>query len=120
MTSSTRRARIIDVAALVMLSLAGLFAAMSAAALPREPARGVGLVFAPWTKPETVLTRVAAAGGRFVRFGGASFVAIAIPDDSDRDARTLASGAWLAVDPFVISACASLFASRLSAPKVPQ
>lgn len=114
MNSSKRRARItIDAAALVLLSLAGLFAAVSAVALPREPARGVGLVFAPWTSTETVLTRVAEAGGRFVRFGGAPFVAIAIPDDSDREARTLASGTWLVVDPFVISACASLFASKV-------
>lgn len=115
--NSRRPRTAIDAAALLLLSLAGLCAAVSAAALPREPARGVGLVFAPWTTPETVLTRVAAAGGRFVRFGGTPFVAIAIPDAADRDARTLASGAWLVVDPLVISACASVFASKVLASK---
>ena len=116
MNSLPQRSRTaIDAAALLLLSVLALFATVSATAFPRDPSRGVALIFAPWTTPEAVLTRVAATGGRFVRFGGVSFVAIAIPHDADYAARAFASGAWLIVDPLVISACAAVLPFKVPA-----
>jgi hypothetical protein len=62
-------------------------------------------VFAPWTPPETVLNRAVAAGGRFVRFGAVSFVAIVAPDDAQYAGRISSNGAWLVADPQALVAC---------------
>jgi hypothetical protein len=95
----------IDGLFLAALSLAALYATARIGLTPRDPERGVAVIYAPWTTPEAAIVRTVAAGGRFVRFGGPAFVAIAIPDDTEYSARVLAAGALLVVDPQVIAAC---------------
>lgn len=95
--------------ALACLSVGALYATARAELAPRDPQRGVAVIYAPWATPESVLARTVAAGGRFVRFGGRDFIAIAISDDQDYSARVLAGGALLVVDPKVIAACLSPF-----------
>ena len=101
----------IEIVLLGCLSIGALYVAASATLAPRDPERGVAVVFAPWTAPEAALTRTVAAGARFVRFGGPTFIAIAIPDDRDYASRAFAAGAWLVVDPQVLAACLTPFES---------
>jgi len=72
---------------------------------PRDPAAGIGVVFAPWTDGEQAMRRAVTAGGRFVRFGGLPFIVIVIPDRGDYMDRVAASGALLIVDPQALAAC---------------
>jgi len=72
---------------------------------PRDPADGVGVIFAPWTSGEAALRRAVGAGGRFVRFGVLPFVVVVIPEDPDYLARVAADGALLVVDPQALAAC---------------
>ena len=102
---------LIDVLMLACLSIGTLYATARVALTPRDPAQGVAVVFAPWTAPEAALERTVEAGGRFVRFGGATFVAVAMPDDADFASRVLAAGAWLVVDPRSIAACLAPFSA---------
>ena len=94
---------------LLGLSIVAFFFTARTALVPHEPERGVALVFAPWTTPETALARTVEAGARFARFGGLTFITVAVPEDGDYAARAFAAGAWLVVDPLAIAACASLF-----------
>jgi hypothetical protein len=105
--SSRRFRRLVDGIVLATLSIGAFYATARVALIPRNPERGVALVFAPWVAPETALTRTVEAGSRFVRFGGPSFITVAIPDDRDFSARALAAGAWLVVDPQALAACLS-------------
>lgn len=106
----------IDFTALACLSLGALFLTARVGLVPRNPERGVALVFAPWTSPETALARTVEAGARFVRFGGPEFITVAIPEDRDYADRALASGVWLVVDPQVLAACLSPFAASEATP----
>jgi len=83
---------------------------------PSDPSRAVGVIFAPWTDDATAFTRAVTAGGRFVRFGGPSFVVVVEPDGPDYVRRVKAAGALLIVDPRVLAACLSL-ASTVQAQK---
>jgi hypothetical protein len=98
----------IDIAALAVLSIAALGATARFALAPRSPELGVAVIFAPWTAPEQTLARTVEAGARFVRFGGLSFIAVAIPDGPDYAAHVRAAGAWLVVDPKIVTACLSV------------
>jgi hypothetical protein len=95
----------IDLALLVLLSAAAFVAAAVTALAPRDPASGVAVVFAPWTGADVALSRSVAARARFVRFGGASFIVIVIPDDAGYQDRVLNAGAWLVLDPQALAAC---------------
>src|SRR5689334_18644126 len=99
----------IDIAALAVLSIVALGFTARIALEPRAPELGVAVIYAPWTSSEQTLARTVDAGARFVRFGGPSFVAVAVPDDRDYPARARAAGAWLVVDPKVVAACLSAF-----------
>ena len=101
----------IDLALLACLSIGGLYATARVALSPRDPAQGVAVVYAPWTPSDAAFVRTVAAGGRFVRFGGAAFVAVAMPDQADFSDRVLAAGAWLIVDPRILAACLSPFSA---------
>jgi len=103
--------RSIDALLLTSLSLGALYATARIELKPSDPARGVAVVFAPWTTPDAALLRAVEAGGRFVRFGGLPFIAVVIPEDSSYSSRILSAGAWLVLDPQVIAACLSTFAS---------
>ncbi|MEW6453654.1 MAG: hypothetical protein AB1490_23625 [Pseudomonadota bacterium] len=95
----------IDLALLACLSIAAFVVAAVTALAPRDPASGVAVVFAPWTGADAALSRAVEAKARFVRFGGASFIAVVIPDDADYQARVLNAGAWLVLDPQALAAC---------------
>src|SRR5262245_55878531 len=95
----------LDLALLAILSVAAFVAAAVMTLAPRDPASGVAVVFAPWTGADVALSRAVEARARFVRFGGASFIAVVIPDDADYQARVLSAGAWLVLDPQALAAC---------------
>jgi hypothetical protein len=92
-----------------LLSVVVLYVSARAALVPRDPAEGVAVVFAPWTTRETAMVRTVEAGARFVRFGGVAFVTVAMPEDGAYPARAFTQGAWLVVDPKAIAACLSPF-----------
>jgi hypothetical protein len=98
----------IDIAALAILSIVALGATARFTLAPRSPELGVAVIFAPWTTPEQTLARTVEAGAHFVRFGGPSFIAVAIPDGPDYVAHVRAAGAWLIVDPKIVTACLSV------------
>ena len=95
----------VDLALLVLLSAAAFVIAAVTALAPRDPASGVAVVFAPWTSADMALSRSVEARARFVRFGGASFIAVVIPDDGGYQTRVLNAGAWLVLDPQALAAC---------------
>lgn len=99
---------LIDAAVLACVSIGALYGTARLTLAPSQPERGVAVIFAPWTTAEATLARTVEAGGRFVRFGGVAFVAVAIPDDRDYSGRVLSAGAWLVVDPKVVAACVSI------------
>jgi hypothetical protein len=105
----------IDIAALIALSIAALGATARATLAPREPERGVAVVFAPWTT-EVALVRSVEAGARFVRFGGYGFIAVGVADDRDYAARAMAKGAWLVLDPQLLAACLTPFGVKAGRP----
>jgi hypothetical protein len=74
---------------------------------PADMSRGVGVIFAPWVDADTAFVRAVSAGGRFVRFGGPSFVVIVEPEAAGYAERIKDAGALLLVDPQVIAACLS-------------
>ena len=102
----------IDAALLLALSVGALAASVRVASVPQDPARAVAVIYAPWTSAEAALRNATGAGGRFVRFGGMSFVAVAIPDDEHYASRAYAAGAWFILDPQFLAACMP-FQSRL-------
>jgi len=106
----------IDIAALTVLSVGALCFTARATLIPRNPERGIAVVFAPWTAPETAMTRAVEAGGRFVRFGGHGFIAVVAADDRDYAARAMAAGAWLVADPQLVAACLSAFGPKATQP----
>jgi hypothetical protein len=96
---------IADYAVLTALSLFGLALGVQDNLAPRNPSRGVAVIFAPWTAAKDVVARAVAPGARFVGFGGARFVAIVIPDNADYVARANKTGAWLVADPRTLPGC---------------
>jgi hypothetical protein len=97
--------RAIDGALVGAFALFSLYVTARIGLAPRDPAAGVGVVFAPWTGGEAAMRRAVAAGGRFVRFGGFPFVVVVMPDDRDYPGRVAADGALLVVDPQALAAC---------------
>ena len=87
------------------MSLGALAATVRVAPVPDKPGRAVAVIYAPWTSAEAALRSATDAGGRFVRFGGTSFVAVAIPDDEHYAARAYAAGAWFVLDPQFLASC---------------
>lgn len=105
----------LDFIVLGCLSLWALIAGARATLQPATPDRGVAVVFSPWTSAETAFALSVGAGARFVRFGGAAFVAITIPDDTGYSRRALAAGAWLVTDPKIVAACLRPFSATAAA-----
>jgi hypothetical protein len=96
----------------MVLSVGALCFTARATLVPRHPERGVAVVFAPWTAPETAIALTVQAGARFVRFGGYDFIAVVTAEDHDYPARAVAAGAWLVVDPQLVAACLTVFAKK--------
>jgi len=93
------------------ISAFALFSTVAIARIGLEPSHQpgpVGVIFAPWTDAGDSFTRAVSAGGRFVRFGGPSFVVVVEPDGPDYFSRVKAAGALLIVDPRIIAACLAL------------
>ncbi len=66
----------------------------------------MGVIFAPWTDAKAPRSRARwTAGGRFVRFGGPSFVVVVEPESADYVRRVKAAGALFIVDPRILAAC---------------
>jgi hypothetical protein len=105
-----------SISQLTVLSVGALCFTARAILVPRNPERGVAVVFAPWTAPETAMARAVEAGARFVRFGGYGFIAVVAADDRDYAARAMAAGAWLVADPELVAACLAAFAAKASRP----
>jgi hypothetical protein len=102
---SPRCSRILEGTAIAAFALFSTFAIARIGLEPRDPSRAVGVIFAPWTDADAAFTRAVEAGGRFVRFGGPSFVVVVEPDDADYARRVKEAGALLLVDPRVVAAC---------------
>ena len=102
---------VFDIFLLACLSVATLYAIVRVTFMPRDPSSGVAVIFAPWVEPQDALTRAVGAGGRFLRFGGFSFITVIVPDGPDYHSRVLSAGAWFVVDPNVLAACLPTVAS---------
>jgi hypothetical protein len=99
------KGHLIGAVGLTALSFVALAATVSLTAADKATSRGVAVLFAPWTPAEAALGRSVEAGARFVRFGGAPFVTIVVPESDGYVARAFAAGAWLVLDPLALSAC---------------
>ena len=99
--------RLIDGSLIAFLALASLFLAARVGLTPRDPASGVGVIFAPWTSEQSAMARATDPGARFVRYGGLPFIVVVVPETSDYLARVYAAGALLIVDPQALAACLS-------------
>jgi len=93
------------------VAVAGLYGAARLGLTPRDPASGVGVVFAPWVSESSAVTRATTAGARFVRFGGLPFVVVVVPEAPDYIGR-IARQAFLVIDPRVLDACLRLVVGK--------
>lgn len=107
--------KLIDASVLACLSLGGLYLGARIGLAPRDTTAGVAVVFSPWTSATDTITRSVAHHGRFMRFGGASFIAVVMPDDDRYVGETLATGAWLVLDSRLLAACSAAFSTSASA-----
>lgn len=98
--------RLPDFCLIAFLIVASLAAILRVGLVPRDPASGVAVIYAPGTSAEQTFARSVSAGARFVRFGGFDFIAIVIPETPDYVGRALAGLALLALDPQVLGGCA--------------
>src|SRR5262245_7026235 len=101
----SRLGRALEAAALAGFSVASFLVVARVGLAPRDPAQGVGVVFAPWTQADAAFVRAVEAGGRFVRFGALPFIVVVTPETADYAARVRAAGALFLVDPQVLAAC---------------
>lgn len=95
----------LDALIILSVAVASLYGAARIGLKPRDPASGVGVVFAPWVSESSALSRATTAGARFVRFGGLPFIVVVVPDAPDYVARISGEGALLVVDPQALAAC---------------
>jgi hypothetical protein len=104
---SVRPGRIVEFTLFAVLSLAALAASARVGLVPANIDKGVAVIFAPWTSPQTSIERATADGSRFVRFGGLGSVAVVMPQSDGYADRMLEGGAWFVVDPKVLAACSA-------------
>jgi len=97
--------RLSDCGLIVVLAVATFAVILRVGLVPRDPAAGVAVIYAPWTKANQTIVRAAGAGARFVRFGGAPFIAIVMPEAPGYVDRVFADSALLVLDPRVLAAC---------------
>jgi hypothetical protein len=101
----TKLVRILEAAALAAFALVSFLLVARIALAPRDPAQGVGVVFAPWTSADAAFVRAVGAGGRFVRFGALPFIVVVTPETAEYAERVGAAGALFLVDPQILAAC---------------
>ncbi|MPZ37708.1 MAG: hypothetical protein GEU95_06540 [Rhizobiales bacterium] len=90
---------------IAVFALLSVFAIARIGLEPRNPSGAVGVVFAPWVDARAAFIRAVEAGGRFVRYGGPSFIVVVQPDGPDYARKVKDAGALLLVDPQVLAAC---------------
>jgi hypothetical protein len=100
------RAHLSDATLIGIVAVISLAMIAANALPPRDPASGVGIVFAPWTSGDTAFLRAVGAGARFVRYGMFPFIVVVVPDAPGYAQRIEHDGAWMIVDPRSILACA--------------
>jgi hypothetical protein len=100
-----RFSRIVEGTAISAFALLSTVAIARIGLEPSDPTAAVGVIFAPWTDGKAAFTRAVGAGGRFVRYGGPSFIVVIEPEGADYARRVKDAGALLLVDPRVIAAC---------------
>ncbi len=93
---------------IVCFAFASLYGAARLGLKPRDPANGVGVVFAPWVSEAAAASRATEAGARLVRFGGLPFIVVVMPETPDYVSQLSGKGAVLLVDPQVLAACLRL------------
>lgn len=97
--------RFFDRAAIGLFAVAAFFVVAMLTLSPRDSRNGVAVIFAPWTSATETLDRAVASGGRFIRFGGLSFIAVVMPENPGYAHAVRQNGAWLLADPRLIAAC---------------
>ena len=113
--ATASRRRFTDAALIAVFVVTSLYAIARIGMEPRDPASGVGVIFAPWTSEQAAFVRAVEAGARFVRYGGVPFIVVVMPEVDDYPSRIRAAGALLVVDPRVIAACLDLFKGSAAA-----
>jgi hypothetical protein len=103
-----RHSRILDALLIAAFAVGSLLTSAHAAFTPRDPATGVAVIYWPWTDAKQALELAVQDGARFVRFGGASFIVVVVPEAPDYITRVRASGALFVADPQAIAACFSV------------
>ena len=106
--NSPRLSRILESTAVAAFALTSTIAIARIGLEPPPSLDAVGVIFAPWTDANAAFTRAVSAGGRFIRYGGPSFVVVVEPDSTDYIRRVKEAGALLIVDGRVIAACLAL------------
>jgi hypothetical protein len=109
--------RLPDIGLITFLGIASFAVVLRVGLVPGNPSGGIAVIYAPWTSADRTLVRAVSAGARFVRFGGAGFIAIVMPERPDYVARVLADSALLVVAPQVLAAC--LPAAHLNELEIP-
>lgn len=99
------RSRLFDRLALSAFGIASLLFVGAMTLAPRDPDNGIAVVFAPWTGASETFSRAVESGGRFVRFGGLSFIAVVVPEARGYTSAVRRNGAWLLADPKLLAAC---------------
>lgn len=102
------RGRVFDAVVICTFAAASLLASARAALAPRDPLSGVAVIYSPWTNAEDAFRRAVEGGARFVRYGGAPFIVVVMPEAPDYLARARAGGAFMIADPQAIAACFSV------------
>ncbi len=107
-SNSPRLSRFIEGTAIAAFALISTFAIARVGLEPSHSSDAVGVIFSPWTDAGDALTRAVSAGGRFIRYGGPSFIVVVEPDSADYIRRVKDAGALFIVDPRIIAACLTL------------
>jgi hypothetical protein len=104
--------RWLDGLLILIVAVVALFGGMRLGLTPRDPAGGVGVVFAPWVSESSAIQRATEAGARIVRRGGLPFIVVVVPDTPDYMTR-IAEQALFVVDPRALEACLRLVGGGL-------
>lgn len=107
-----RHSRFLDAALISAFAVGGFLTSAYAAFTPRDPANGVAVIYWPWTGAAEAFLLAVEDGARFVRYGGAPFIVVVIPEAPDYLARVRARGALFVADPQAIAACFSVLPGR--------
>lgn len=94
-----------DLGLIAVLAVATFAVVLRVGLVPHNASAGVAVIYAPWTRADQTIVRAVSAGARFVRFGGAGFIAVVMPEEPDYVERVFADSALLVVDPKVLAAC---------------